>query len=133
MNRDRSDRIRRVVSAQRELQRAAEWALHDLRRQEAAVRTARQEIVTALARDDNLLVGLAPALSRRLDRLAARADELALARRHQAEVLRERTGRLRQAERLGRAAEVAVARSDEKSGLEELVDTIMAGVRATFR
>lgn len=133
MTQRRADRICRIVGVQRQMQRAAEWALNDLRRQEHRLQAAQHEVVAALARDDGLLVGMAPALSRRLCGLASQADALAAAGDRQAEFVLEQTGRLKQAERLERAVGGELERAGERSGLEDLVDLIAGGARATLR
>ncbi|HET7410948.1 MAG TPA: hypothetical protein VFJ13_12190 [Paracoccaceae bacterium] len=115
------------------MQRAAEWALHDLRRQEHGLRVSQHEVLAALARDGALFIALAPALSRRLSGIASRADALEAAGDRQTELLLEQTGRLRQAERLERTVGSEIERTGERTGLEDLVDLIAGGARARLR
>lgn len=133
MTQRRANKVRRIVGVQRQMQRAAEWALHDLRRQEHGLRVSQHEVLAALARDGALFIALAPALSRRLSGIASRADALEAAGDRQTELLLEQTGRLRQAERLERTVGSEIERTGERTGLEDLVDLIAGGARARLR
>ena len=134
MTQGRAGRIRRIVGVRRQMQRAAEWTLHDLRRREQGLRLSQHEVLSAFGRDDALLAALAPVLSRRLSSLAAQADALAAAGDRKAEHVLEETGRLRHAERLERAVAGEVERASHRSDLEDLVDVLAGGdARAMFR
>lgn len=115
-----AERFRRIFSVQRQLQRAAEWALHDLRQQEDVLHSTEQKTLAALASDNALLLGLAPALTAQLSNLKAQSDQLHLARDHQADLVMEQTRRVKQAERVERRLMSKADKMQESARLEEL-------------
>lgn len=129
----RVDRVRRFVEIQKQLQRAAEWQLRDLRHQEHRLHAAQQDVLEALNGDDPLHSRLAPTLARQLGRLAAKAESLVPVADQQAVVVIDRTLRLEQSERRRRAIEVAQDRASESRSLGDLIDLIAGGPRAMLR
>jgi hypothetical protein len=129
----RMDKVRRFADVQRQLQRAAEWELNDLRQEQHRLQQAQQELVTALNRDDPLSRWLAPSLSRKLTRLAADTEEAAAAGRRQVDVVLQHAGRLKHAERVERSLEREEQRTREKNALSDTLDVIIGGPRAIVR
>lgn len=125
--------MRRFVDVQRQLQRAAEWALHDLRQEEHRLQSAQQEVFVALGRDDGLTRSLAPALTRQLGRLAADAAAAAAAGEQQADVVLQQAGRLKHAERIQRGLDCEEGRTREKNGLADVLDAILGSRAAMVR
>jgi hypothetical protein len=117
-----ADKFRRIADLQKQLQRAAEWRLEDLRQQQHQLRAAERETLQALADDSNLCAGLVPALVRRLGRLATEADAVSVAKDQQAEVVLERTRLVELAHRRRRAADYIRERGNEAATLDELAD-----------
>ena len=129
----RMGKVRRFVDVQRQLQRAAEWELHDLRQEEHRLAQAQQEVVAALNRDDELTFALAPALTRRLARLATDAETAAAAGKRQVDVVLQHAGRLKHAERVERALGREEERTREKNGLSDVLDVLIGSPRAIVR
>ena len=127
------DKVRRFVDIQRQMQRAAEWALHDLRQEEHRLQMAQQEAVAALNGENELNIWLAPALTRRLGRLATEAEAAAAAGEQQVDVVLRQAGRLKHAERLQRALDREDERAREKTGLSDVVDAIVGRRGAIVR
>lgn len=118
----RVDKVRRFLDVQKQMQRSAEWALHELRHEQHRLQQAQAEVVTALSREAPLDMWLAPALTRQLVRLAAEQHGVAAAEERQTDVVLEQTGRLRQAERLERALGTEQARTRERTLLSDVID-----------
>lgn len=134
MTRRRLDRISRIVGVQSQMKRAAEWRLHDLRRQESEMRASQHDVLSSLGRDDALVAALAPVLSRRLCSLAAQVAALAAKGDRQAELVLEQTVRLTYAEGLQRAAGGELERACERADLEDLGGVVARGsAGATLR
>lgn len=127
----RMEKVRRFVDVQRQLQRAEEWALNEMRQEEHRLQTAQQEVFAALNRGDQL--GLAPALTRRLARLATDADAAAAAGARQVDVVLQHASRLKHAERLERKVSAEEEKVREKIALGDLLDVIVGGRRAIVR
>lgn len=121
----RMEKVRRFVDVQRQLQRAAEWELADLRQEEHRLQLAQQEVFAALNRDDALSMWFAPALTRQLGRLAADAGAAAAAGERQVEEVLRQAGRRKHAERIERALATEDNRTREKNGLSDVVDVIV--------
>jgi hypothetical protein len=121
------EKMRRFVDVQRQLQRAAEWTLHDLRQEEGRLQQAQQDVLAAISRDDELSIGLAPALTRRLARLATDAETAAAAGARQVDVVLQQASRLKHAERLERRLGSEEDRAREKLVLGDLLDVIVGG------
>lgn len=126
MTQMRLQTVRRIVEVQRQLHRAAEWKLGELRQQEADLAQAQQEVIGALNGDASLHGRFVHAMARQLGRLAAQSDAVTESRDRQAEVLREQTGRLKQAERMQQALGREEARAGERESLDALAD-LLAG------
>jgi hypothetical protein len=120
----RVDKVRRFLDVQKQMQRSAEWALHELRHEQHRLQQAQQEMITALSREDPLNMWLAPALMRQLVRLAAEENGVAAAEERQMDIVLEQTGRLRQAERLERALGTEHARAREKIVLSDVIEVV---------
>lgn len=129
----RMEKVRRFVDVQRQLQRAAEWALHDLRQEEYRLHQEQQDVFAALNRGDELSISLAPALTRRLGRLANDADATAAAGERQVEIVLQHAGRLKHAERIERRIGQEEDRAREKIALGDLLDVIVGGREAIVR
>jgi uncharacterized membrane protein YheB (UPF0754 family) len=127
----RMEKVRRFVDVQRQLQRAEEWALNEMRQEEHRLQRAQQEVFAALNREDQL--GLAPALIRRLARLATDADAAAAAGARQVDVVLQHASRLKHAERLERKVSAEEEKAREKIALGDLLDVIVGGRRAIVR
>jgi hypothetical protein len=121
------EKMRRFVDVQRQLQRAAEWTLHDLRQEEHRLQQAQQDVLEVLNRDDELSTGLAPALTRRLSRLATDVETAAAAGARQVDVVLQQASRLKHAERLERRLGSEEDRAREKLVLGDLLDVIVGG------
>lgn len=121
----RVDKVRRFLDVQKQIQRSAEWELHELRHEQHRLQQAQHEVVTALSREDPLNMWLAPALTRQLVRLAAEHHGVAAAEERQTGLVLEQTGRLRQAERLERALGTEHARAREKTMLSDVIDVVV--------
>lgn len=106
------------------MERAAEWTLHDLRRQTNETHAAEAAALAALGRDDALFATAAPILSRQLGVMAARADALEKSSERQAALVREQKGRARRAEQAERAARVALGQKEERARLENLAEMV---------
>jgi hypothetical protein len=120
-------KVRRFVDVQRQLQRAAERELHDLREEQRNLQSAQEEVLVALGREDELSRSVAPALTRRLGRLAADAEATASAGERQVGVVLQLAGRLKHAERLQQALGCAEKRRIEGVDLANVLDVILAG------
>jgi hypothetical protein len=129
----RLDKMRRFVDVQRQLQRAAEWTLHDLRQEEHRLHQAQQDVFAALNREDDASISLAPALARRLARLATDAEAAAAAGARQVDVVLQQAGRLKHAERLEQTRDREEDRAREVRGLSDLLDVIVGGRAAIVR
>ncbi len=127
------EKMRRFVDVQRQLQRAAEWELNDLRQEEHRLQRAQQEVFAALNRDDALSIWLAPALTRQLGRLAADVDAAVAAGEQQVEVVLRQAGRLKHAERIESALAAEDDRTREKNALGDIVDVIVGRRGTTVR
>lgn len=121
----RVEKVRRFLDVQKQIQRSAEWTLHELRQEQHRLQQAQQELVTALNREDPLNMWLAPALTRQLGRLAAEEHGVAAAGKQQTDFVLEQTGRLKQAERLERALGTERERVREKTVLSEVIDVVV--------
>lgn len=119
------EKMRRFVDVQRQLQRAAECALNDLRQEEYRLQHEQQDVVAALNRDAALSMGLAPALTRRLARLAAETQAAAAAGERQVELVLQQARRLKHAERIERTLGAEEDRAREKVVLGDLLDAIV--------
>ncbi len=126
-------KLRRVVDVQRQIQKSAEWTLHDLRQERLRLQQAQQDIVEALNRDDPLNIWLAPALTRQLDRLSVEEQGVAAAGEQQTNVVLEQTGRLKQAERLERTLGTERERAQERTALSDVIDAVVGRPHARLR
>jgi hypothetical protein len=129
----RVDKVRRFVDVQKQIQKAAEWTLHDLRQERHRLQQAQEDVVEAMNREDPLNMWLAPALTRQLGRLTAEEISVAAAGEQQTNVVLEQTGRLRQAERLEHALGTERARAHEKTALSEVIDVVVGSAHARLR
>lgn len=129
----RTEKMRRFVDVQRQLQRAAERTLHDLRQEEHRLQQAQQEVICVLNRDDELSIGLAPALTRRLARLGSDVEAAAAAGARQVDIVLQQASRLKHAERLERRLDAEENKAREKTVLGDLVDVILGGRGAIVR
>ena len=127
------EKLRRFVDVQRQLQRAAEWTLHDLRQEEHRLREAQQDVFAVLNRGDELSMGLAPALTRRLARLASDVETAAAAGARQVDIVLQQASRLKHAERLERTLGAEEERAREKMVLGDLLDVVVGGRGAIVR
>lgn len=117
------------MDVQRQLQRAEEWALHDLRQEKHRLQQAQETIFAALNGDTKLGGRLAPALARQLTRLAADTESVSAAGDRQADVVFRHAARLKQAERLERELAREERRTREKQELGDLLDVVAVGAR----
>jgi hypothetical protein len=122
-------KVRRFADIQRQLQRAAEWTLNDLRQEEHRLREAQQEVFAFLDRDDELSIGLASTLTRRLARLASEVEAAAAAGARQVDVVLQQASRLKHAERLERTLGAEEEKAREKMALGDLLDVVAGGRR----
>jgi uncharacterized membrane protein YheB (UPF0754 family) len=129
----RTEKVRRFVDVQRQLQRAAERTLNDLRQEEYRLHQAQQDVFEALNGEDELSIGLAPALTRRLARLVTDAQAAAAAGDRQVDIVLQQASRLKHAERLERTLASEEDRAREKIALGDLLDVILGGPGATVR
>lgn len=129
----RIEKVRRFLDVQKQIQRAAERTLHELRQERQRLQQAQADVVEALNREDPLNMWLAPALTRQLGRLSAEEHGVAVAGEQQTDVVLEQTGRLRQAERLERALGTERARAHERSALSDVIDVVVGSTRARLR
>jgi hypothetical protein len=127
------DKVRRFVDVQRQMQRAAEWTLNDLRQEQHRLQQAQQEVVAAMSGEDELSIWLAPTLTRRLARLATDAEAAAMAGESQTDVVLQHSGRLKHAERLKRALGREQDRAREQTGLSDVLDVMIGGRKAMVR
>ena len=127
------DKVRRFADVQRQLQRAAEWTLHDLRQEQHRLQVAQQEVVEALNREDELSLWLAPSLTRQLTRLATAAEAATAAGDRQVDVVLQHAGRLKHAERIDRALGREEERTREKNGLGDVLDATVGRPREMVR
>lgn len=116
--------VRRISHVQRQLQRVAEWKLQELRQQEDELRVAQQQVIGALNEETGLHGQFVHAMARHLTQLAVQSDSLAASRKRQDALVREQTGRLKQAERMENAVAREDARTREKEALSDLIDMI---------
>jgi len=116
----KAKKLRRLIRVQDQLQRAAEWALHDLRRETAALEARQASILDALGRDNALLLGLAPALTERLSELKRHSDKVQTAREHQTELVMEQRRCRIQAEKMEHRLHTKLKRTEENASLEEI-------------
>jgi len=116
----RAAKLERLARVQTQLQRAAEWALHDLRRELDALQQRERAILDALARDNALLLGLAPALTARLSELKTHSDRVQRACEDQADRVMEQTRRRTLIERMELDLVRKIARAAENARLEEI-------------
>ena len=121
----RMDKVRRFVDVQRQLQRAAELELRELRDEEHRLLQAQQDVLAAMNRGDELSLSLAPALTRTLGRLTTDAGTAAAAGDRQVEVVLQRASRLKHAERLERRIASDEDRAREKKALGDLLDVVV--------
>ncbi len=129
----RVDKVRRFLDVQKQIQKSAEWALHELRQERYRLQQAQEDVLAALNREDPLAMWLAPALTRQLGRLTAEENSVAAAGQQQTDVVLEQTGRLKQAERLERALGVEHAREQEKTALADVIDGAVGNTQARLR
>lgn len=113
-------KLRRIIRVQDQLQRAAEWALHDLRREAAALEARQASILDALGRDNALLLGLAPALTARLSELRSHSDKMEGAREHQTDLVIEQRRRRMQAEKMEQHLLRKLRRAEDNAQFEEI-------------
>ena len=125
----RVEKVRRFLDVQKQIQRAAEWTLHELRQEQHRLQEAQQDLVAALGREDALSIWLAPAVTRQLGRLAADETTVAAAGEQQKDLVLEQTGRLKHAERLERTLDAERGRERERAVLEDVIDLTLAGSR----
>jgi hypothetical protein len=125
----RVDKVRRFLDVQKQIQKAAEWTLHELRHERQRLQQAQEDVVAALNRDDPLNIWLAPAYTRQLGRLTADENSVAAAGRQQSDVVIEQTGRLKQAERLERTLGTERAREQERTALADVIDIVVGSAR----
>jgi hypothetical protein len=118
-------KVRRFLDVQRQLQRAAERELHDLRREQQQLQIAQEEVLVALSREDELTRRMAPALTRRLARLAADAETAASAGERQVAVVLQQAGRLKHAERLEHVLGCAEKRKQNEHDLADVLDVVL--------
>ena len=120
------EKVRRFVDVQRQMQRAEEWALHSLRREQHSLQQAQQRIFEAFnSTGDELSASLAPSLARQLSRLAADEESISAAGERQADVVLRHAARLKQAELLERKLRAEERRRREKNELGDLIDRWM--------
>jgi hypothetical protein len=123
----RTEKLRRFVDVQRQLQRAAEWRLHDLRQEEHRLQQAQEDVFAVLNRGDELSIGLAPALTRKLARLASDVETAADAGARQVYIVLQQASRLKHAERIERTLASEEDRAREKMVLGDILDVIVGG------
>lgn len=116
----RAAKLERLARVQTQLQRAAEWALHDLRRELDVLQQRERVILDALARDSALLLGLAPALTERLSELKAHSDRVQRACEDQVDLVMEQTRRRTLIEKMELDLAGKVERAAESARLEEI-------------
>lgn len=126
MGQDRVTKMERVVEVQRQLKRLTEWKLAILRRDEAGLRRAQEQLIGHL-NDDSRYHGLfVGAMARRLTRLSQEEDAL----RESGRVLQERmvdeSMRLKRTERLAQTVARDAEGREERASLERIVE---AGVK----
>ncbi|MGV6872323.1 hypothetical protein ACUSIJ_06460 [Pseudochelatococcus sp. B33] len=119
---DRLKKIERVVEVQRQLKRLSEWKLAILRRDEAGLRAAQEQLIGHL-NDGSVHHGLfVGSMARRLSRLSQEEEAL----RETGKALQERivgeSMRLKRTERLARTMAREAEAQDERTGLEHIVE-----------
>lgn len=123
---DRLKKIERVVEVQRQLKRLTEWKLALLRRDEAGLRNAQQQLIGQL-NDGSVHHGLfVGAMSRRLSRLSSEEEALReTGKTLQARIVDE-SMRLKRTERLAQNMARDVEAHSERVGLERIVEAGVA-------
>lgn len=119
---DRVRKMERVVEVQRQLKRLTEWKLAILRRDEAGLRKAQEQLVHHL-NDDSLHHGLfVGAMARRLSRLSQEEEALRETGKALQEQVVDESMRLKRTERLARTMAREAEAQDERTGLERIVE-----------
>lgn len=119
---DRLHKIERVVVVQQQLKRLSEWKLALLRRDEAALGKAQEQLVSRLndgAAHHGLFVG---SMARRLTQLSREAQVVHAESEALQGRVREEALRLKRTERLAQNMARASDAEDEKIGLERIVE-----------
>jgi hypothetical protein len=128
----RLDSITRVLDAQRQLHRAAEWQLARLQRQEAELEEDQRSLIAAL-NDDNALQGLfIEATAKRMRAVARKIDATKEAKAQQAREVAAQASRVKRAERLAETVEREHRRDEERRDLAEVIEQALAHRRASL-
>jgi hypothetical protein len=125
--------VGRILEAQRQLYRAAEWQLARLKRQEADLEAEQLSLIAAL-NDDQALQGLfIEATANRLRAVAKRIEAARQARERQEAELAEQAVRVKRAERLADSVELEHRRAEERRELAQIVEQAVGRSRASLR
>jgi hypothetical protein len=122
----RLEKLSRILRVQRDLHRAAELRLVQLKLREAAKEEEERQVVAAL-NDEKPLHGLfIDAMARHLRAASQELSGVRAARAKEALTVMERACRLKQTERAHSAAEREHRRAGERQELERLIDELAA-------
>lgn len=113
---------RRVLAAQVELDRLAEWKLIDLERQDAALQERRRDLVRFLDGESALGGLFAVTMMRRLQGLEEQRAVLVAETQAQAALRRDERGRMRGAERIVESLERQARQIEEAHSLAEAIE-----------
>jgi hypothetical protein len=121
----RSEKARRVLSAQQQLLRIEQWKVAELQRRLAALEASQVELIGAL-NDTNALHGLfIDATARRLGSLAEEAERVAREAHTQSLKANEHAARVRIADRLAQAIVEDEERAAERKELMEIIEQVV--------
>lgn len=117
----RTDKTKRIVAVQKQLQRIEDWKMVELQRRLNELETSQEDTIRALSEEEIMRGELVELAVRRLRSLVRETGEVGREKDAQAARLLDQTGKLKLAERLQGAA----AREDARvAGQKQLADII---------
>ncbi len=122
------DKTARIVAVMKKLHRMEELQKIELQRQLNALRQSEQDIISKLAEDDVLHGLVLDTSTRFLRSLAREAEKVSQAQQKQSKRLRERAGKVRQAEKLHDTFSRRKMTAENEKHLNEVIE-LYAGKR----